>query len=387
MRVKRYKAYYLTVRGVAGLSAILYMLLAMWKVETQLPLESHPSIATNVDVGSTVGRGTIWTSGRSLLSKDKALEMGDGRNDKGLNDGFSKSSEGKVKGEFDMPNRDGFRRFIAKTLDDKEIAALPPPDLDEEDDDDDFFEEEEEEEEEMRKLAVRKEAKEKARKAKEEASVRMSDEKKKKMKKQKTVSKYKGREEIKKISKFVYSTVKRLKAKSIIDCPCSAHLAWTPDLVRRLKKEIPGFKYHCLDSSSKALKHAKEEFNGVLPKMKFSKVNLAKSRLPKADLAISWGGLDHESTSTQYRYIDNVRRSGIKYVFLGHYPAVNQDDEEKLEAWNDYSKKNHLKRVNLKKSPFMFPEPDARMEGVVKSYSPPKELYLFSSEKLHNRFA
>ena len=426
-----------------GVSVLLYLMLALCKVERQIEIDKrHPSHlrkplskeiiekegVVGVDGGALEGE---WHGGRRLLSKeyDESTEGHSSmyKGSTGLRDGFEQVGKDVIGGDdseearFDvgrrllgdrrvdlkgkrkevvygaMPNRDGKNRFVSTRFDDRMIENLPPPDFDDIDGGDDDEEEEVEREVDMEKKirAVKgvaknlekkfvrkgKNVKDKVKKTsvkKEEDALAKTS-----VKKQKKTAKLKGLEDIDKISKFVRKTIKKLKSKTIIDCPCSAHLSWTPSLVRRLKKEVKGLQYHCIDKDQESLKKAKASFRNIFPKMKYSQMKLDQPKIPKnVDLAISWGGLDHEDESTQYRYIQGLYKSGARHIILGHYPEVEAKDGTEYERWEKYSKRMGLKRVDFMMEPFLLGKPDQRLGGIVKRGTPPKEIAVFSNKKL-----
>ena len=117
--------------------------------------------------------------------------------------------------------------------------------------------------------------------------------------------------------------------------------------------------------------------------MKYTQTKLDQPKLPRnVDLAISWGGLDREEESTQYRYIQQLYKKGTRHVILGHYPEVEAKDGKEFEKWEKYSRKMGLKRVDFMMEPFLLGKPDQRLNGIVKRWVPPKELVVFSNKKL-----
>lgn len=157
------------------------------------------------------------------------------------------------------------------------------------------------------------------------------------------------------VSHMLYRIIRYHNIRSMLDVPCTAHVAWMPALLARLDYEIPAFRYQCMDSApdvsaaSRALRGASESAT-ITGGVRYWEVPL-----PAVDLIFSWSGLEHLSLSRTFSFFYNVRASGSSLALVGHHAGL----ENAVIRRSASGKRKTMTRprppgVNLREQPFAF---------------------------------
>lgn len=164
-----------------------------------------------------------------------------------------------------------------------------------------------------------------------------------------------GYHNLTRVSHMLYRIIRHHNVSSMLDVPCTAHVAWMPALLARLDYEIPSFRYQCMDSApdvsaaSRALRSASESATVT------SGVRYWEVPLPTVDLIFSWSGLEHLTLSRTFNFFYNVRSSGSALALVGHHAGL----ENAVIRLSANGKRKTMTRprppgVNLREQPFAF---------------------------------
>lgn len=126
--------------------------------------------------------------------------------------------------------------------------------------------------------------------------------------------------------------VVQYRIDSLVDVPCRAHMHWMGDVVRELAKrqDAATFKYVCVDSRRDVLKEIKNKMateGGLHGKvnMRFIVKRFWKDQLPKADMVLSWNGLDNMNIDNVRHYVNTLANTQAKLVLLGSHSGKLHD--------------------------------------------------------------
>lgn len=176
-------------------------------------------------------------------------------------------------------------------------------------------------------------------------------------------------EDIKRVSFMLMRLLKQYKAESMVDVPCRAHASWMHKFLVEVDREIPNFKYFCVDSNKEILQAVKARVKGKA-NAKFILRLFWDEKLPRADVVFSWGGLDkmkHENVEKMLRNIATADRH--KYVIIGNHAKGSRVLAKKA------------KELNLRSAPFRLEKP---MRVISKLSVDPvrKQMYLYKANEM-----
>ncbi|MBW4625316.1 MAG: class I SAM-dependent methyltransferase [Brasilonema octagenarum HA4186-MV1] len=141
------------------------------------------------------------------------------------------------------------------------------------------------------------------------------------------------------IRKQLPSLVKKLAAKTFLDLGCG-DFNWMKEIDLEVDKYYGVDIVHsiCKDNNQN---HAR--YNKV-----FIRQDLTKDALPKADIILCRDALVHLSFCDIGKAIQNIKKSGSRYLLATTYPNVEVNFEICTGGWRP---------LNLQKQPFNWPEP------------------------------
>jgi hypothetical protein len=135
--------------------------------------------------------------------------------------------------------------------------------------------------------------------------------------------------------------LRTLSIKSICDIPCG-DFNW----MRRI--DLTGVDYIGGDIVPEIVHENSRSFGG--PGVRFEVMDLLASRLPSADLVLCRDCLGHFSYRHILRAIENIRKSGSRYLATTFYPFVRSNKDIPTGYW---------RALNLTMPPFRFPDPSS----------------------------
>lgn len=141
------------------------------------------------------------------------------------------------------------------------------------------------------------------------------------------------------IRKELPRLVKTLAAKTFLDLACG-DFNWMKEI------DLEVDKYYGVDIVHSICKNNKDnyaQYNRV-----FKRLDFTKDALPKADLVLCRDALVHLSFCDINKAIDNIKKSGDRYLLVTTYPNVKVNFEICTGGWRP---------LNLQKPPFNWPEP------------------------------
>lgn len=186
----------------------------------------------------------------------------------------------------------------------------------------------------------------------------------------------KNGENIQQLTYMLMRLLKQYHAKSMTDVPCRAHASWMPSFLEHLEKEIPNFKYYCVDTSKKVLRAAKNRAK-ARASAKFILKEFWNENLPRSDFVFSWTGLENMKQENVVKFLENVAKSERhKYLAIGSY---HEDLEEMLS--DSASASRNTRQFNLRHDPFFLPKP-FRIISELSTGPVQKQLYLYRPEQM-----
>ena len=134
--------------------------------------------------------------------------------------------------------------------------------------------------------------------------------------------------------------IKNKQIKTLLDIPCG-------DFNWMKKVDLSEVEYCGADIVESLVKKNTEE-NKDSKNLRFEVLDLMRDNLPKSDLIIVRACLVHLSYDDIFKSIENIKKSGSKYLFTTTYPAHKINFDIVTGDW---------RRLNLLEKPFSFPEP------------------------------
>lgn len=136
------------------------------------------------------------------------------------------------------------------------------------------------------------------------------------------------------------SLIANLNISSILDIPCG-DFNWMRHV------DLSKVNYVGADIVNELIEANIEKFKDY-ENVNFIVLDLINNKLPKKDLIIIRDCLVHLSFDHIFKSIENVKKSGSKYLFTTTYPNHNSNLDIITGDW---------RRLNLMQPPFNFPEP------------------------------
>jgi len=136
------------------------------------------------------------------------------------------------------------------------------------------------------------------------------------------------------------SLIKDKEIKSILDVPCG-DFNWMRHV------EMNGAKYVGADIVQDIVEQNKAQYADI-PNVNFTMLNLINDHLPTSDLVFVRDCLVHLSYQDIFKSIENIRKSGSKYLFTTTYPNYQNNYDIITGDWRP---------LNLMAHPFNFPDP------------------------------
>lgn len=131
----------------------------------------------------------------------------------------------------------------------------------------------------------------------------------------------------------------RIDAHSILDAPCG-DFNWMKEV------ELPGIHYTGVDIVSDLIERNRQLYANSA--REFRLLDLAKDKLPKADLILCRDCLIHLSLHNAMQVIKNFKASGSGYLLTTTYTDLAKNSEILTGQWRP---------INLQAPPFNFPSP------------------------------
>lgn len=176
-------------------------------------------------------------------------------------------------------------------------------------------------------------------------------------------------EDIKRVSFMLMRLLKQYKLESMVDVPCRAHASWMHKFLAEVDREIPNFKYFCVDSSKEILQAVKARVKGKA-NAKFILRLFWEEKLPRADVVFSWNGLDKMKRGNVAKLFRNIAVSDRhKFLIVGNH----------MKGSKVLSKK--AKELNVRSEPFRLQKP---MRVISKLSVDPvrKQMYFYKTKEM-----
>eukprot|EP00667_Euglena_gracilis_P014214 EG_transcript_14695 len=148
----------------------------------------------------------------------------------------------------------------------------------------------------------------------------------------------------KKVRKALLTVVRRFKIRSMVDAPCGSFM-WMPLVLEK----VPDIRYTGVDVACNVVHQLqrKREFH----RHRFHCMDMCHQPfLHGADLIFTRDALMHLPYNYTFDFLENVKRSGARYLFVGSYHTDYFNRDIPLGKWY---------RINLLVSPFNLSRPIA----------------------------
>jgi SAM-dependent methyltransferase len=133
--------------------------------------------------------------------------------------------------------------------------------------------------------------------------------------------------------------VKKLAAKTFLDLACG-DFNW----MKEINLEVD--TYYGIDIVPSICEHNRHNYAQY--NRDFIRLDFTKDKLPKADIILCRDALVHLSFCDIGKAIENIKKSGSRYLLGTTYPNVKVNFEIRTGGWRP---------LNLQKPPFNWPEP------------------------------
>ena len=130
-----------------------------------------------------------------------------------------------------------------------------------------------------------------------------------------------------------------LKIKSMLDIPCG-DFNWLKEV------DLSFLSYVGADIVEELIHYNNENYNSE--NRKFLKLDIINDNLPKVDLILCRDLFIHFSYKDIFKSLDNIKKSGCKYLLTTSYPLTKKNLDILTGQWH---------YLNLLIPPFSFPKP------------------------------
>lgn len=130
-----------------------------------------------------------------------------------------------------------------------------------------------------------------------------------------------------------------LKVKSLLDIPCG-DFNWLKEV------DLSFLSYVGADIVEELIRYNNENYN--FKNIKFLKLDIINDNLPKVDLILCRDLFIHFSYKDIFKSLDNIKKSGCKYLLTTSYPSTKKNIDILTGRWH---------YLNLLIPPFSFPKP------------------------------
>lgn len=192
-------------------------------------------------------------------------------------------------------------------------------------------------------------------------------------------------EDVERLTQMVIKLVRQYRITSIVDVPCRAHAHWMPDVLQALSKAddiAPNFRYVCVDTNHRVLESLRKRLmvRSLNRGTRFVMRQFWKEQLPKADLVLSWAGLDNMSEKNVRSFFEQLAKSKSRHklVLVGSHTGdlVKSGDTEKLLRFT-----NQGHPINVRREPFHLKKP-LRIIKEVATDGNDKQMYIYFPDSM-----
>lgn len=134
--------------------------------------------------------------------------------------------------------------------------------------------------------------------------------------------------------------IQERQIKTLLDVPCG-------DFNWMKKVDLSNVQYQGGDIVEALIKK-NIEANKDNDNIRFDVIDLMNDKLPKSDLIVVRDCLVHLSYNDVFKAIENIKKSGSKYLFTTTYPSHKTNYDIVTGDW---------RKLNLLEKPFNFPKP------------------------------
>lgn len=148
------------------------------------------------------------------------------------------------------------------------------------------------------------------------------------------------------IRNAIIEVIKKYNIKTMIDAPCG-DFYWMKEVVKNPECTLES--YTGIDIVEDLIKKNNEQYGNA--HINFISLNLAKQKIPKADLILTRDCFIHLSFGNIFNILKNHQKSGAVYVLISTYVYPHRKN---VDVDGFYI---HGRVLNMQKFPFNFPNP------------------------------
>lgn len=142
------------------------------------------------------------------------------------------------------------------------------------------------------------------------------------------------------VIKRISDVIKEMNLHSVLDIPCG-DFAWMQYV------DLSDVNYIGGDIVDDLIKNNKEKFKDK-SSLKFEVIDLLNDKLPKSDVILNRDCLVHLSFKDIFKALENIKKSGCKYLLTTTFPEHKQNKDITTGDW---------RALNLEEAPFNFKSP------------------------------
>lgn len=125
----------------------------------------------------------------------------------------------------------------------------------------------------------------------------------------------------KRLCEMTYKMVHKYKVRTLYDLSCGRTASWMHIVLRKVSREIWGFRYICANPNTYATSKLKR-----LDFVTFSRDRWWRDGFPPdIDIVFAWDILAHTAYGRVWSFFVNVKRANVKYVLVDNYPGILND--------------------------------------------------------------
>ncbi len=143
------------------------------------------------------------------------------------------------------------------------------------------------------------------------------------------------------IRKKLPEIVKNYSIKTLLDAPCG-DFNWMKEI------DLPCEKYIGVDVVRALIDRNKALYGN--DHRSFICLDMGEEALPSADLLLCRDCLVHHTFASAWKILLNIKRSGVKYLLVTTYPALQRNKDLQTIGFD-------WRSLNMQREPFNFPEP------------------------------
>lgn len=186
-------------------------------------------------------------------------------------------------------------------------------------------------------------------------------------------------ENIKRLTFMLMRILKQYKVQSMVDVPCRAHASWMHKFLEHVDREIPDFKYYCVDTNRDILKAIRHRVSGR-GHGRYILRQFWEKKIPAADAVFAWGGLENMKEENVYKFLRKLSKEDRhKLILLGTHMKGSRPLGRSRRARPDEE------AFNLRRAPFHLNSP-MRVISELSAKGVRKQMYIYRPSEMRSEW-